>query len=108
MIEYLKLALEPVLGNAEDLSCKGNDLLRFHPIDHRGRLSRVSDDDDWVDSLEGICLGWSEEYHTQTILKRQSRVGRRAYEVHDPFECEFKGQRAWIFCFSSMNVRNTR
>lgn len=56
--EYFETALKPVLGYAE---CCGNEgkALRFHPIDHRN-LWREPDDGDWVDSLDGIRVGWNE------------------------------------------------
>lgn len=50
--EYLKTALEPLLGYAQ-----GCTILRFHPLDHRNFWR---EDGDWADSLDGIRLNWKE------------------------------------------------
>lgn len=59
LVEYLKLSLEPVFGSAEDLSRERNGLLRFHPLNHRNRLTE-SEDNDWADYLDGIRLDEAE------------------------------------------------
>lgn len=63
LCEYLRTALEPVLGPAEVFAFNrcgcGRFRLRFHPIDHRNpRRERV--DRDWMDCLDGIRLEWNE------------------------------------------------
>lgn len=50
--DYLKTALEPLLGYAQ-----GCNTLRFHPLDHR---KPYKEDGDWADSLDGIRLEWKE------------------------------------------------
>ncbi|MCJ1262441.1 hypothetical protein MMC22_002311 [Lobaria immixta] len=59
--EYLKTALEPVLGYADRLEAKLHPRmkgLRFHPLDRRN-LRREPKDGDWADSLDGIRLEWN-------------------------------------------------
>lgn len=60
VLEYLELALEPMLGRSEYPSREGKGL-RFHPVNHQNR-SRVSNDGDWAGSLEGIRLKWNEDF----------------------------------------------
>ncbi|MCJ1267192.1 hypothetical protein MMC22_007077 [Lobaria immixta] len=63
--EYLKTALEPVLGYADEYknerNCFGQSIkcFRFHPVEHRNR-SGEPNDADWADSLDGIRLGWNQ------------------------------------------------
>lgn len=64
VLKYLKLSLEPVLGDAEDDSREGYGVLRFHPLHHRNRLREELDDGDWADSLNGIRLEWDEDSTT--------------------------------------------
>lgn len=59
MVEHLKLKLELVLGDSEDLRSEENGLLRFYPLNHRNRL-REPENDDWVDSHDGLRLEWNE------------------------------------------------
>ena len=62
MREYLRTALKPVLGPAEDFekmdrfgrAVKG---LTFHPVNHH--LLVRPDGGDWADSLDGIRLEWN-------------------------------------------------
>ncbi|MCJ1271757.1 hypothetical protein MMC22_011662 [Lobaria immixta] len=62
--EYLKTALEPVLGYADEYKRpnwnwkRSVKCFRFHPVDHQNH-SRESNDADWADSLDGIRLGWN-------------------------------------------------
>lgn len=58
LLKYLKTALEPVLGYAEDGIREAN-CLRFHPVDHWYRR-RELDGGDWADFLDGIRLEWDE------------------------------------------------
>lgn len=58
VLEYLKTALEPVLGYAEDGMREAN-CLRFHPVDHWNRWGEL-DGGDWADFLDGIRLEWNE------------------------------------------------
>lgn len=59
---YFKLALEPVLGRAEDVTPGRNDGLRFHPVDHLNRSrGSVDDDGDWADLLGGVRLEWNDD-----------------------------------------------
>lgn len=68
VFEYLKLALEPVLGDVEDISIEGHSRLRFHPLDYRNRLIQEVNDGNLADSLEGgFRLEWDED-STHTVL----------------------------------------
>lgn len=59
MFEYLKTALEPELGFADNISSTEHGL-RFHPLDHWNRW-REPDMGDWGDSLDGIRLEWNQD-----------------------------------------------
>lgn len=58
-VQHFKLALEPVLGPAEDLNPGQNDGLRFYPVDYLNR-SREPHDGDWTDLLGGLRLKWND------------------------------------------------
>lgn len=56
--QYLKTALEALLGPAEEFG-RGGKSLRFFPIDHR-TSGRNLHDGDWADVLDGMRLEWDE------------------------------------------------
>lgn len=77
VVEYIKLTLEPVFGIAEDLSRERNGLLRFHPFNHRNRLTE-SENGDWADYLDGIRLDEAETKTDDSETPGQDQEGEEA------------------------------